>query len=69
MTTLSDQRLFDIHAAAQYLQNIGATGVTPSTIRRLLNSGDLPCLKIGKRFYLSKAALESWLLKHEKRRQ
>lgn len=69
MTSLSDHRLFDIHAAAKYLQSIGATGVTHSTIRRLLNSGDLPCLKIGKRFYLSKAALDSWLLKHERRRQ
>jgi excisionase family DNA binding protein len=68
MTSSSDHRLFDIHAAAQYLQNIGATGVTPWTIRRLLNSGDVPCLKIGKRFYLSKAALDSWLLKNERRR-
>jgi hypothetical protein len=64
--TSADQRLFDVQSAAKYLQSIGAAGVTPWTIRGLLSSGAVPCVKLGRRFYVSRVALDAWLRKHER---
>lgn len=60
-------RYFDIPAAAVYANSIGLTGVTAYTIRMAINSGQLPHIKIGKKFHLSKAAIDAWLTKAEKR--
>jgi hypothetical protein len=62
-----DRRLFDIVSAAGYLQAIGATSATPKFVRTLVADGDLPHLKIGKKFYISKTSIDSWLLRHERR--
>ena len=60
-------RYFDIPAAAVYANSIGLTGVTAYTIRMLINSGRLAHIKEGKKFYVSKAAVDAWLAKAEKR--
>jgi excisionase family DNA binding protein len=60
-------RLYDIPGIVGYLQSVGATAATSTFVRGLINSGQLPHLKIGKAFYVSKAALDAWLAKAERR--
>lgn len=59
-------QLFDIHAAAKYLHSIGATAATEKFIRSLISSGQLPHVRIGKAFYVSKTAVDAWLARAEK---
>jgi excisionase family DNA binding protein len=59
--------LYDILGVVGYLQRVGATAATATFVRGLINSGQLPHLKIGKAFYVSKAAVDAWLAKSERR--
>ena len=62
MTTTTDngpRRLFDIPSAAAYLISIGATAATPTFIRTLISRGEIPHVKISKRFFVSRDALDS----------
>ena len=61
------RRLFDIVGAAGYLRAIGATGATEKFVRTLITDGEVPHLKIGRRFYVSKNAIDSWLVRRERR--
>jgi predicted DNA-binding transcriptional regulator AlpA len=63
----ADRSLFDIVAAAAYVCSIGATGVSPKCIYNLMASGEVPRIKIGKKFFVSKRALDEWLIRHERR--
>ena len=62
-------RLFDIGAAVAYLQAIGATTATVNFVRGLITTGQLPHLKIGKKFFVSRASLDGWISSHERRRR
>ena len=62
------RRLFDLPAATTYLRELGAEGVTLNFVRGLVNSGAVPHLRIGRRFYVSRGALDHWLTSHERRR-
>jgi hypothetical protein len=65
--SLETQQLFDISAAAAYLKQIGATSVTTSFIRGLIASEQVPKIRIGKKFFVTKNAIDSWLRKSERR--
>jgi excisionase family DNA binding protein len=60
-------RLFDIPAAVEYLKSIGASGATKNWIRTLIADGGLPAVKVGKKFVVSKTALDAWLSRNERR--
>jgi excisionase family DNA binding protein len=60
-------RVFDLPAAVAYVQSLGATGVTIRTIRSEISAGRIPRTKLGKKFYVSKAALDAWILRAERR--
>jgi excisionase family DNA binding protein len=62
-----NRTLYDIAGAVSYLQRVGATTATATFVRGLISSGQLPHLKIGKAFYVSKSAIEAWLARSEKR--
>jgi hypothetical protein len=47
-------QLFDIGAAADYLKSIGAGSATIYFVRTLVSSGQIPHLRIGKKFYVSR---------------
>jgi excisionase family DNA binding protein len=66
-TQPTEQRLFDISAAVAYLRGLGATAATPNLVRTLIASGSLPHLRLGKKFYVSKAAIDLWLSRSERR--
>jgi excisionase family DNA binding protein len=60
-------RFFDIQGAAMYANSIGLSGVTSYTIRGAISAGRLPCIKVGKKFHISKSAIDAWLARAEKR--
>lgn len=62
------RRLFDIRAAVEYLHLIGAESVTPNFIRTLIGTGQVKHVRMGKKFYVTREALEQWIGNHERRR-
>jgi excisionase family DNA binding protein len=64
---MENQLLFDISGVVTYLKSVGASAASATFVRGLINSGQLPYLKVGKAFYVSKSAIEAWLAKSEKR--
>lgn len=59
--------LFDIGAAVAYLHGIGANAATIRFVRGLINSGQVPHVKIGKKFFVTRDALDTWISRHERR--
>jgi hypothetical protein len=64
---MDSQSLFDILATVAYLKSIGASAATPNFVRTLISSAQVPHVRIGKKFYLSKTALDHWLVTRERR--
>jgi excisionase family DNA binding protein len=62
-----EQRLYDIPSAVGYLQSIGAMAITKSFVRTLIASGGIPHLKLGKKYYVTRSAMDDWLTRHERR--
>lgn len=60
-------RLLDIKAAVAYLRDIGATAATVNFVRNLINTGQVAHIRIGKKFFISREAIDGWLDKHERR--
>jgi hypothetical protein len=63
------QRLFDVHRAAEYLRSIGATAATVGFIRGLITSAQVSHVRIGKKFYITREALDRWITTHDHRRR
>ena len=63
----ADQRLFDVQAAAKYLQSIGAHAATINFIRSIIVRGEVPYVRIGKKFFVTRESLDRWLQTHERR--
>lgn len=66
-TFAAERRLFDIPGAVEYLRAIGAGSATVTFVRRLVCTGQVPHLRIGKRFYLRRESLDSWIESHDRR--
>lgn len=49
------------------MQAEGYTGITEWTVRRLISSGQLKAIKIGKRFYVTLDAIREMELRLERR--
>lgn len=49
------REVFDQSEAAAYL------GATRNTVRKALLCGELPARKIGRRWFIGRAALDAWL--------
>jgi excisionase family DNA binding protein len=64
---MSNPCLFDIAQAVGYFHEIGAKAATRNFVRTLIISGGIPHLKLGRKFYVSKTAIDEWLAKHERR--
>jgi excisionase family DNA binding protein len=59
--------MFDTATGAEYMRGIGLVTCTPTFISRLMREGEIARVRVGKRYYVSKAALDGWLLRHERR--
>jgi len=53
----------------EYLRTIGATAATKNFVRRLIGTGQVAHLRIGKKFYLTREALDAWIVKRQRRAQ
>ena len=60
-------QLFDVIGSAKYLQGIGAAAASVNFIRNLIATGQIPHIRIGKKFYVTRQALDAWLSNHERR--
>ena len=67
LANTNGQQLFDILASVTYLRSLGATAATSNFVRSLIASSQVPHLRIGKKFYLSKTSLDHWLVTRERR--
>jgi hypothetical protein len=65
--SLDGRRLFDILAAVAYLRSLGATSATTNFVRGLIGRGEIPHLKISKKFYVKKGSLDRWIETRERR--
>jgi excisionase family DNA binding protein len=61
------RRIFDIIGAVAYLRSIGADSATVTWLRAHIATGEIPHVKVGKKFYCSRSALDQWLERHERR--
>ena len=61
-----EQRLFDVHGAARYFTLLGAP-VSAFFIRSLIADGAIPHLKIGRKFFVTREAIHTWITRHERR--
>ncbi len=59
-------QLFDVKAACEYLKSIGVTAATINSTRTIF--GQVPHVRIGKRFYVSRESLERWIDQRQRRR-
>ena len=65
--TPDTRKLFDIAGAVDCLKNIGCDAATPNFVRSLIGRGSVGHVKIGKKFYVHRTALDFWLTKSERR--
>jgi excisionase family DNA binding protein len=63
-----ERRLYDIPSAVAYLRAIGAEGVTTSFVRSLINSGGVPHVRMGRKFYVTREALDRWIDLRQRKR-
>lgn len=63
----TDIRLFDIVGAVEYLRSVGATSATVNFVRSLISAGQIAYLRIGRKFFVTRASLDKWLGHHERR--
>jgi excisionase family DNA binding protein len=68
IATNETRRLFDINAAVAYLRSIGADGATTNFVRSLIANAEVPCVRMGRKFYISRDALDRWIANHDRRR-
>jgi len=64
-----ERELFDVVAAAEYLRTLGADTASRNLIRTLIASGQLPFVRLGKKFFVRRCALDEWIVRHERRRR
>lgn len=64
----AQRRLFDITAAVTYLRELGAEGATVNFVRALIASGQVPHIRMGRKFYLTRESLDRWISNHERKR-
>jgi excisionase family DNA binding protein len=60
-------RLLDILLAVSYLKSIGADSASENFVRNLISTGQIPHVRIGKKFYISRVALDSWINSRERK--
>jgi excisionase family DNA binding protein len=59
----TERTIFDDIGACEYLRRLGAVTVTPNFVHTLFRSGELKAKRVGRKLHVSKADLDSWLMK------
>jgi excisionase family DNA binding protein len=62
-----ERELFDVYGARDELRRRGATTVSVGFIRRLIQNGEIPRVRIGRKDYIKRATLDAWLSRRERR--
>ena len=61
-------RVMDVESTVLYLRSIGAGAATQNFVRGLISRGEVPHVRIGKKFYVSKSALDRWIETRERKK-
>ena len=61
------RRAFTFTSGAEYMRSAGFDGVTSWTLRRLAATGTLKRLKLGRRYFLTREALDELVNRLERR--
>ncbi len=59
--------MHSVESAANYLRTSGAISVCVHTVRSLIVSGQVAAIRLGRRYYITETALNSWLSSHERK--
>jgi len=60
-------KLFDVRGAAEYFRSIGAGSATMNFVRTIIASGQLPHIRIGKKFFVAREAIDRWIENRQRR--
>ena len=63
------RRLFDILGAVEYFKSAGADAATKHFVRQLIATGQINHIRVGKKFYIAREALDAWIAKRQRRAQ
>ena len=64
----TERRLFDIAGAVDYLRSIGATAATRNFVRAIIGRGEVAHVRVGRKFFITRDALDNWIVRREKKR-
>ena len=67
LASADGRRVFSLSAGAEYLCRLGADSVTPWTLRRLVTSGALKHLKLGRKYFVTRESLDQLVERLERR--
>jgi hypothetical protein len=59
-------RLLDVHAATQFLKDLGVSTATVNFVRNLM--AQIGAIKIGKKYFISDRSILEWIARQERRR-
>ena len=63
------QWFFEIREAVDYLRAMGARSANMSLLRRLIQSGEIRRIRIGKKYYIKKETLDAWFAKDQRKKK
>lgn len=65
----AQRQLFDIQGVVGFFRENGADSATTNFARGLISSGQIPAIKIGKKFFVRRTDLEAWIERRAGRRR
>lgn len=67
METKTEKQLFDIVAGVKYLKSLGCDSASRWFVRQLIATGKVTHVRVGRKFYVSREAIDGWISKNERR--
>jgi len=61
------KKFFNIPTAVEHLKSVGVETACEYMVRRLIVTGQIAHIRLGKSYYVSQAALDAWLSNHERK--
>jgi hypothetical protein len=65
----TDQTIFNIYDASEYLRSRGAKSATPWWVRSLIVANRIPSQKVGRAFVVTRADLDAFVTNNAKRKR
>ena len=66
-TIPKNQRLLDRYDAQTYMRQLGISGVSPRIFFTLIANGEIPRVRVGRKYFITREALDGWIARNERR--